>query len=254
MKRYGTAAVFAGLLVIFGASATKADFILRHPGSSFEDHFAAYDQTRWQKGDGWSNGTYMGCGWNVRTATVQNGRLALSVTGEPSAQERHSCAEFRTQRPYGYGTYAVNLKAVRADGVMTTVSHYTGPHFGDPWDEMTFGIPGKDTTKLEIGYVAKGDGRRDIVVDLGFDAAKEFHTYGIEWKANRIAWTVDGRVVHTAEGAPKTLPQTPGWLYLQFWNGSGASPWLKPFKDPGRPLTAEVAWVRFEEDTSALSN
>ncbi|WP_247896237.1 family 16 glycosylhydrolase [Azospirillum argentinense] len=244
----------AGLLVVLGASATKADFLLRRAGGSFEDRFTSIDQTHWQRGDGWSNGTYMGCGWNARNVAVQNGRLALSITDQPSAQERFSCAEYRTQRPYGYGTYAVNLKAVRGDGVMTTVSHYTGPPFGDPWDEITFGIAGKDTTKLEIGYVVRGVGRRDIVIDLGFDAAKEFHTYGFEAKANRIAWTVDGRVVHTAEGGLNDLPQSPGWFYLKFWNGSGQSSWLKPFKYSGRPLTAEIAWVRYEEDTSALSN
>ena len=253
MQRYGVAAMVVALLASSAASETMADSPLRRTGGSFEDRFETFDLTRWQRGDGWSNGTYMGCGWNARNLAVQDGRLMLSVTAQPSAGQRYSCAEYRTHRPYGHGSYSVNLKAVRADGVMTTVSHYTGPPFGDRWSEITFGIAGKDTTKLEIGYVVDGFGRRDTVIDLGFDAAKDFHTYGFEWTAEGIVWTVDGRPVHTVKGGPDDLPQRPGRLYLQFWNGSGATPWLKPFNYSGRHLAAEVAWVRFQE-AGSLSN
>lgn len=192
MRGFG-AALLGGLLVAFAAAGIRAE-PPPAPGTGaraglgpggFEDRFTLFDPSRWQKTDGWSNGTFMGCGWNAANIALRDG-LRLSITDRPSAGERHSCAEYRMRRPYGHGTYTVRLKAVRADGVMTMVSHYTGPPFGDPWDEITFGIAGKDTTRLEIGYVAGGVGHRGVVVDLGFDAARDFHDYAIDWQPDRI--------------------------------------------------------------------
>jgi len=255
--RTRAAALFFGstmALAALGGAAVQAASFLGRTGGSFEDRFAAFDASRWQKADGWSNGAYMGCAWSARNLAVGNGRLSLSITDQPAGRERFSCAEYRTHRHYGYGTYSVNLKAVRADGVITAVSNYTGQPFGDPWDEITMGIAGKDTTKLEIGYVANGVGHRDVVIDLGFDAAKGFHTYAFERRPDGITWLVDGRPVHAVKAAPGELPQAPGRIYVQLWNGVGASPWLREFRYPGRPLVAEVAWVRYEELASTLNN
>ncbi|HYH38600.1 MAG TPA: family 16 glycosylhydrolase [Azospirillum sp.] len=241
-------------LAVLGGSAVKAASLMGRTGGSFEERFSGFDASRWQRSDGWSNGAYMGCAWSARNTIVANGRLSLSITDQPVTRERYACAEYRTHRHYGYGTYSVNLKAVRADGVMTTVSSFTGRPFGDPWDEVTLGIAGKDTTRLEVGYVANGVGHRDVVVDLGFDAAKGFHTYGFERRPDGITWLVDGRPVHTVKAAPADLPQAPGRLYLQLWNGVGNGPWLKEFRYPGTPLVAEVAWVRYEESAATLNN
>lgn len=242
------------LLALTSGSAAGAASLLDRTGGSFEDHFASFDLKRWQRSDGWTNGTYMGCAWSAGNLALQNGHLTLSITERPTAGERYACGEYRTHKHYAYGTYSVNLKAVRADGVMTTVSNYTGRPFGDQWDEITLGIAGKDTTKLELGYVVNGVGHRDVVVDLGFDAAKGFHTYGFERRPDGITWLVDGRPVHSVQGTATDLPRAPGRIYLQLWNGVGASPWLKEFRYPGAPLTAEVAWVRFEEAASSLNN
>jgi endo-1,3-1,4-beta-glycanase ExoK len=241
-------------LAVLGGPAVQAASLLGRTGGSFEERFAGFDAARWQRSDGWSNGVYMGCAWSARNLAVGNGRLSLSITDQPAGRERYSCAEYRTHRHYGFGTYSVNLKAVRADGVMTTVSSYTGRPFGDPWDEITLGIAGKDTGKLEIGYVANGVGHRDVVVDLGFDAAKGFHTYGFERRPDGIIWFVDGRPVHTVKAAAADLPQAPGRIYLQLWNGLGAAPWLKEFRYLGTPLVAEVAWVRYEEPAASLNH
>ncbi|MCW2246877.1 endoglucanase [Azospirillum fermentarium] len=254
MRRCRTAAAAIGLLLMAGSTSTLADASTRRIGTGFEDSFLKFDLTRWHKGNGWSNGTYMGCAWNARNLAVQGGNLMLSITGDRAGREQYSCAEYQTNQHYGYGIYQVNLKAVRADGVMTSVSHYTGPPFNDPWDEITMGIAGKDTGKLEVSYVSNGTPHRDTVIDLGFDAAADFHTYGFEWKPDRITWLVDGKPVHTVTGAPGSLPMVPGRLYLQFWNGIGAGEWLKPFKYPGHPLTATVAWVSYREEASTLNN
>ncbi|BAI74065.1 beta-glucanase (plasmid) [Azospirillum sp. B510] len=248
----GLAALLAGALAAGGRPAL-ADALFSHIGGSFSESSGAFDSSRWQRSDGWKAGAHMGCGWNRANVTFGKGRLALMVDDTPAGGDRYSCGEYSTHRFYGHGAYTVSLKAVKADGVMTTVSHYTGPPFGDPWDEITLGIAGKDTTKLEISYVANGTGHRDMVIDLGFDAAKDFHSYGFDWKPDGIVWTVDGEPVHRVSGKPEELPRMPGRLMLRFWNAAGDTQWLHRFTYPDHPLTAEVTAVTFREARTNLS-
>lgn len=256
-----TAAVFATFIagglsaMLAGAGGpAMADGLFSHLGGSFSEKSGKFDVSRWQRSDGWKSGGHMNCSWNRANVTFEPGHLALSVTDRLSGRDRYSCGEYSTHRFYGYGSYSVSLKAVKADGVMTSVSHYTGPPFGDPWDEITFGIAGKDTSKLEISWVANGVGHRDTVVDLGFDASQGFHSYGFDWKPDGIVWTVDGKPVHRVTAKDGELPRMPGRLMLRFWSASGDTEWLRRFTYPGQPLTAQVASVNFREDPSNLSN
>ena len=245
-----TAAILLASTVAFailGGPVGHAASLLGRMGGSFEDSFVSFDLARWQKSDGGNGGAHMGCTFRAQNLAVRNGNLELAITERPTGRDRVACAEYRTHKHYGVGRYSVNLKAVRLDGVMTTVSNYTGPPFGDAWDEVTFGIAGKDTTKLEIGFVSNGIGYRDVVIDLGFDAAEGFHTYGFERKPDGITWFVDGRAVHSVDSSVGDLPVMPGRIYLQLWNGAGPGSWLREFRYPGNPVTAQVAWVKYEE-------
>lgn len=255
----GVAALLAGPL-FSGSAPVLAESLFSHIGGSFSETAGSFETSRWQRSDGWKSGGHMNCTWSRANVTAEKGHLALSVSDRISGTDRYSCGEYSTHRFYGYGAYTVSLKAVKADGVMTSVSHYTGPPFGDPWDEITMGIAGKDTTKLEISYVANGTGHRNTVVDLGFDAAKGFHSYGFDWKPDGIVWTVDGKPVHRVSGKegvsgkPEQLPRMPGRLMLRFWSASGDTEWLRRFSYPGHPLAAEVASVTYREDPANLSN
>lgn len=240
-------------LAIFGGAAGQAASPVARGGRAFDDQFDAFDLTRWLRTEGGSGGPHMGCTFRAQNLAVRNGNLVMSITDQPSGRERYSCAEYRTHKHYGYGRLFVNLKAARRDGVMTTVSSYTGRPFADPWDEVTVGIAGKDTTKLEIGYVVNSVGYRDTVIDLGFDAAQGFHTYGFERRPDGITWFVDGQAVHSVSAAAGSIPQTPGRIYLQLWNGVGSGAWLKEFRYPGSPVSAEVNWLRFEDSPSVAA-
>ncbi|WP_109450071.1 family 16 glycosylhydrolase [Azospirillum sp. TSH64] len=256
-----TTAIGAGLAaLLLGSAPALADSLFSHIGGSFSETAGSFETSRWQRSDGWKSGGHMNCTWSRANVTAGKGHLALSVSDRiagserVSGSDRYSCGEYSTHRFYGYGAYTVSLKAVKADGVMTSVSHYTGPPFGDPWDEITMGIAGKDTTKLEISYVVNGAGHRNTVVDLGFDAAKGVHSYGFDWKPTGIVWTVDGKPVHQVSGKPEELPRMPGRLMLRFWSASGDTEWLRRFTYPGHPLAAEVASVTYREDPANLSN
>jgi beta-glucanase (GH16 family) len=55
-------------------------------------------------------------------------------------------------------------------------------------------------------------------VDLGFDATEGFHEYVIDWRDDRLAWIVDGEVVHErASWDPTPIPHLSMRLHANLW-------------------------------------
>ena len=81
------------------------------------------------------------------------------------------------------------------------------------------------------------------MIDLGFDASEDFHTYAFEWHKNAIIWYVDGKEVFRREG--ENLPCTKGKIMMNAWCGKGVDTWLKAFNDENIPLTAEYQWIKY---------
>lgn len=218
-----------------------------------DERFNAYDPMVWVKTHDWDNGPGFGCGFHAGNLTFKNSRLTLALTRRPVRGKPYACAEYQSRKHYGFGTYAARLRAAHGDGVITSLMSYTGQPFRDQWDEIKLAVFGEDPTRLRIGYFVKGAFHEAAVVDLGFDASAGFHDYGFDWQPERIVFTVDGKPVHTQTGTRDELPQSPGKLYVQLVNGDGQQPWLKPFSDPGHPITAEVDWLRFTAAPTATA-
>ena len=81
------------------------------------------------------------------------------------------------------------------------------------------------------------------MIDLGFDASEDFHTYAFEWHKNSIIWFVDGKEVFRREN--EDLPVTKGKIMMNAWNGKGVDEWLKPFDDSKLPVTAEYKSIKY---------
>ncbi|GAB4108896.1 MAG: hypothetical protein OHK0022_61150 [Roseiflexaceae bacterium] len=113
-----------------------------------------------------------------------------------------------------------------------------------PWDEIDIEILGKDTTKMQTNYYTNGVGGHETMIDLGFDAALDFHTYAFEWTPTSIKWYVDGVLVHSENGSRGPLPTHAGKLMMNIWPGIGVDSWLGPFNYSG-PLSQQVDWVRY---------
>jgi hypothetical protein len=81
-------------------------------------------------------------------------------------------------------------------------------------------------------------------VDLPFDAANAFHTYGLEWTREALHWYVDGKRIHSATG---TLPSIPGRIIMNFWPGIGPATedWMGSFAWPGSPMVSFYDNVRY---------
>jgi endoglucanase len=104
-------------------------------------------------------------------------------------------------------------------------------------------VLGKDTTKVQLNYFRNGKGGHEKMIDLGFDASEDFHTYAFEWHKNSIIWFVDGKEVFRREN--EDLPVTKGKIMMNAWNGKGVDEWLKAFDDSKLPVTAEYKSIKY---------
>lgn len=129
---------------------------------------------------------------------------------------------------YGYGKYSVVMKPAAAEGVNSSFFTYTGPKDKNPWDEIDIEFSGKDTTTVQFNYYHNGAGDHEHLYHLGFDAAKDFHEYGYEWKEDSITWFVDGKAVHTVTARDgDTIPSAPGHIMMNLWAGNPKVPGMK---------------------------
>lgn len=93
----------------------------------------------------------------------------------------------------------------------------------DDLDEIDWEWLGGDTTQVQTNYFSKGDTTtydRGGFSGVGNPQA-EFHTYTIDWTAEKLDWIIDGTVVRTltyadAKGGA-SYPQTPMQIKLGTW-------------------------------------
>ncbi|HEX6144825.1 MAG TPA: glycoside hydrolase family 16 protein [Geminicoccaceae bacterium] len=196
--------------------------------------------------DGWVNGEMYGCGWRRDNARFDDGQLTLILDDQRSRGRNYSCAEYRTREHYGYGYYETRMRVTPAEGTVSAFFTYTGEPFADPQDEIDFEFLGRDTRYVQVNYFVDGKGGHEKMIDLGFDAADGFHTYGFDWQPDAIRWYVDCKLVHEVTAAAGPLPSVPGRIYLHLWNGQGVDGWLGRFRYPGEPITATYDYVRHE--------
>ncbi|MEQ8357006.1 MAG: glycoside hydrolase family 16 protein [Kiloniellaceae bacterium] len=212
----------------------------------FRDTLAGFDKSRWQRSHNWANDwNKIDNGWLAKNISFTDGRMQIRLTDSGAAGRPYASGEYQSREFFGYGRYEARLKAVAAPGVVTGFFTYTGPPFGAPHDEIDFEFLGKSPRKVQLNYYSDGTGGRETLIDLGFDASVDFHSYAFEWRPDAIRWFVDNRLVHEEKGKRGPLPSTPGKIYLHLWAGKDLDGWLGRFAYPGQPLVAEIDCVAF---------
>ena len=136
----------------------------------------------------------------------------------------YSAASLASIESYKFGRFEADMKPVKAAGVVTAFFL----HRSNPWQEIDLEFPGSDTRGILVNvYFNPGEagtssnyGNRGtpIMIDLGFDAAEDFHRYAIEWEPHEIRWIVDNELVHVrAAWEPTPVPNLPLQLYCNIW-------------------------------------
>jgi endo-1,3-1,4-beta-glycanase ExoK len=200
---------------------------------------------------GWSNGNPFNATWQPDQIGFQNGIMTIRLDNAGCPQScdgrPYASGEYRT-RPenFGYGYYEVRMRPAAGNGLVSSFFIYTGEYGKFSHHEIDFEFLGKDTTRVQTNFYVEGRGNHEIMVDLGFDASREFHNYGLKWAPGSLTWYVDGNAVRTETTATANgLPYRPGRIMVNFWPGTGVDGWLMPFTYTGQPLSAQYDWVRY---------
>ena len=218
--------------------------------------------------DGWSNGDVFNVVWKSHNVVYENGIMRLGITEEKASawlddkdvEFKYTAGEARTQNYYHYGDYAVSMKPSANGGTASTFFVCTGPYDlkdgnPNPHDEIDIEFLGKDTTHVQFNFFVDGKGGNEYMYDLGFDASKEFHTYGFRWAEDSITWFVDGKPVYkvttnkSATAASNVrivdkLPSTAGRILTNYWCGNErAWGWMGQYKGPVNDNGTEYQWI-----------
>jgi endo-1,3-1,4-beta-glycanase ExoK len=236
----GAAALAAGASLPAGAARPD----LKVAVQGFFDPLERHDHRRWERSSGWSNGRGFGCSWRGDNVRFEHGAMTLVLVDTPGRDHRLSCGEYRTHDHYHYGRYEVSMRAARGSGVISAFFLYTGSPFKTAWHETTIEILGRDTTQVQFTYFIDGE-PHSTTIDLGFDAAEDFHTYAIDWQPEAISWYVDGELKHVDRAEDGPLPSLPGRIFAHMWNNEGLTEWAGPFRYAGEPITAAYQWIRY---------
>ncbi len=228
----------AGLLTVLGPMPAGAE------GAGFHDDLGSHDASSWLLQDGWVDGDWFRCGWNKDNVIFRGDAMTLVLDDAPSAGKPYSCGAYQSNEKFGYGRYEARMRVPKGSGLVSAFFVYTGPYYGDPWDEIDFEFLGKDTTQVQINWFAGADEPdHGKLIDLGFDASEDFHTYAFEWRPDSITWVVDGRVVHEVTADTATLPSHPGKIFATIWAGTNEG-WLGAFEYEG-PVSAEYESISY---------
>jgi beta-glucanase (GH16 family)/GR25 family glycosyltransferase involved in LPS biosynthesis len=152
------------------------------------------------------------------------GITLLTLREQATAVRSFTSAAIATQQKFLFGRFIAILKPSDVPGLVTGMFL----HRNSPYQEIDIEFLGKDTTKMLINvfYNPGLEGTKleygyrgtPVLIDLGFDAAKEFHQYEIEWHENFLRWYVDGHLVYErVQWNPTPIPNLPMEFNVNIW-------------------------------------
>jgi GR25 family glycosyltransferase involved in LPS biosynthesis len=174
------------------------------------------------------------------------GQADLTIREERSAVRALTSGAIASQARYHYGSFSAVLKPPSVPGLVTGMFL----HRNSPRQEIDIEFLGKDTRKMLVNvfYNPGPEGTRleygyrgtPTLVDLGFDAADDFHAYRIDWQPNSICWLVDGEVVYERLiWDPTPIPDQPLEFNLNLWH-SRSKGLAGPLSSADLPASAGV--------------
>jgi hypothetical protein len=131
---------------------------------------------------------------------------------------------FASVHSFTHGRFQAEIRAAAGPGIVTGFFLHRGSprqeidiEFAgsDPRRMLTnvFFNPGDDGAAMAFGY--RGS---PCWIDLGFDTTENFHEYAIDWRADRVTWIVDGKIVHErASWDPTPIPHLGMRVHANLW-------------------------------------
>ena len=198
---------------------------------SFEEYFLnGYDQNWYAERHTFENNL---AHFSEHNVNMVSGNVALTLSNSEHHEKDYTAAELRTKKMFLYGRFEAKLRASDAPGCITAFFLYRPNAVQNT--EIDFEISGKYPNVVTLNHwVDKRSHDKDIALD--FDTTKDFHTYVIHWKPDRIAWEVDGKMIHHTT---KNIPNKPMQVIFNLWATKSVK-WAGSIKDAKLPTFASV--------------
>lgn len=154
--------------------------------------------------------------------SVEGAQLVLDAI--KGGRRPYRSGAFASVRSFGHGRFEAEIRAAPGSGLITGFFlHRDTPRqeidiefAGDDPRRMLANVffnPGDDGTAMCFGY--RGS---PYWIDLDFDATADLHLYAIDWQPDRVAWLVDGMIVHErVSWDPTPIPHLDMRLHANLW-------------------------------------
>ncbi|PYH83274.1 concanavalin A-like lectin/glucanase [Aspergillus uvarum CBS 121591] len=158
--------------------------------------------------------------WTTTAGTVNSTSLGAKF----EIKEEGDAPTIQTDFYIFFGRVEAKFRCANGTGIISTLVMES-----DDLDEIDWEQISTFDTYVQTDYFGKGNTTsydRYTNVDLT-DPVEEFHTYAVDWTAERIEWILDGTVVRTLEYADAVdgtnFPQTPMVVKIGIWAGGDPS-------------------------------
>ena len=203
--------------------------------------------------------------------------LAIAAVATMAQDKAYSGAELYTNETWMYGKFEARMQMAAGSGTVSSMFLYHNDSYlggNEPWVEVDIEILGKNPSSFQSNIITgygPGDGQpnRKITSEkhhaINPASNQSFHTYGMEWTPDYVAWTLDGQVVRKTvkgqESGCKTenggqqqsycsqvqdLGKKPQGLRFNLWSHEDAG-WVGAWNDNILPVYQFINWVKVYE-------
>jgi len=175
----------------------------------------------------------------------------------------YSGAELYSKETWMYGKFEARMQMAAGSGTVSSMFLYHNDSYlgaPEPWVEIDIEILGKNPNSFQSNIITGyGPGENTKIKSEKHHSINpasnvSFHTYGIEWTPDYVAWTLDGQVVRkTIKGQGdnnqvQDLGKKPQGLRFNLWSHEDAG-WVGAWNDNILPVYQFINWVKVYEYT-----
>lgn len=221
----------------------------------FVDRFAGRTlDPRWHRHDRAAQAAWSENDWRPENVRLNRPGLSLVLDkSKPGSASPLSSGEINRAELFRYGYFESRFKVPRGAGVITAFFTYVREDgTRKTWNELDIEILGRDTRTIELTVHVEGKSV-NRKIDLGFDAADDFHTYAIEWRPDAVLWYVDNKLVHSVTGHLVEKIRRPQTMHIDVWGTQELRKWAGKINPKAGPWELQVSCMAYRPSYSGKS-
>ena len=191
----------------------------------------------------------------VSTPRLTFAALLLAVLAPRAALATQGAELYRTQSQF-YGRFEARIRYAPGEGVVSSFFLWKeGSSSTTTWNELDHEkING--TCRLQTN-IWTGKGTQDEQLNTPtFDICADYHTYGIEWTPDYIAWFVDGTQLRRVTGASVTeyTQNASQGMAFHFNLWAGDASFGGTLNPSTLPVRQYISWVQYSSYANGASS